>query len=119
MRLIHIIIGIFIIFNGNAQNRLYKGLELSYIALNIGDVITTKQFLKYGGYELNPIMRPIVSNTPELIVFKTVGTLGTLGILRIIKKDNPKLALGSLIALNIGMSYVVYHNYQLTLTLKI
>lgn len=103
------------------KNRMmvYHALEVSYIGLNVADLVTTYKVIKLGGYETNPLMKPFIENKAEAIAYKTVATLGILALNRAIQKDHPKLALISLIGLNLGMGYVVHHNYQLTLTLKI
>lgn len=105
--------------HGQVNKTLYHSLEASYIVLNAADLVTTYKVIKYGGREVNPTMKPFIDNKFEAIAFKTVATLGILALNRQIKKDHPKLALWSLVALNVGMGYVVQHNYTLTVSLKI
>ncbi len=101
------------------SSRLYHTLEVSYIGLNTLDVITTCKAINSGGYETNPLMKEITSSVPLFITTKVAATALELHLLRTIRKENPKLAFILLSGMNVGMSYVVYHNYQVTLNLRL
>lgn len=102
-----------------SQNKvLYHSLEVTYIGLNALDVVSTYKVIEYGGYEANPVMAKFVGNKAAFIGVKAVSTAVFLGACRIIKKDKPKLAFALLIAGNIGYGFLVNHNYQLSIRLK-
>lgn len=100
------------------KNIAYHSLEVSYIALNTADLITTYQLIEAGGYEANPLQAKVIHNKPLAIGIKTISTGLILGSCRIIRRDRPKVAFISLLALNIGYAFIVTHNYQLTIKLK-
>lgn len=104
--------------NKKRTDWMYNGLETSYIGLNIADYITTQQAMKKGAKEANPIMKPFVKNKSTFALIKAGGTLTTIYFSRKIKKENPKTALGLLLALNIFYGYVVNNNYQVNLQLS-
>jgi len=97
----------------------YRSLEATYVALNAADVVTTYRAINRGGYEENPLLRPIISRPAVFIPVKGLMTLGSLALLRRIGRDSPKAALVYLSILNIGMGAVVYHNYRVTLRIPL
>lgn len=102
-----------------AQKRvIYHSLEVTYIGLNVLDVVSTYKVIENGGYEANPIMAKFVDNKAAFIGVKAISTTAFLGACRIIKKDKPKLAFVMLLAGNVGYGFLVNHNYQLSITLK-
>lgn len=115
---------VFVVHNCKGQGRTpgrlaYNSLEVSYIALNVLDGITTYKVIDAGGKELNPIMKPFIGVRGEFIAVKTLSTFGILAINRAIRKDHPKAAFISLAVLNVGMGYVVNHNYQVYIRIKL
>lgn len=115
-----LLLAIPLLTNGQRQGRIaYHSLEASYIGLNALDLLTTYKALGAGGREANPVMAIFIKNQAQAIAFKSVTTLGALALLRYCRKDHPKGALVSLIVLNVGMGYLVNHNYQLYLRIKI
>lgn len=87
--------------------------------MNAADLVTTYKLIKLGGDETNPTMKPFIENRAVAIAFKTLTTFGFLAINRAIQKDHPKLALATLITMNLGMGYIVNHNYQICLKIRI
>lgn len=98
---------------------VYHVFEGTYIALNALDVVSTYKVIENGGYEANPVMAKFVDDKAAFIGIKTLSTGVFLGACRIIRKDKPKLAFGLLLAGNIGYGFLVNHNFQLSMRLKI
>lgn len=111
----------------NAQNKskekrdwLYHGLEVSYVALNVSDHILTSKLIREGeGKEINPALRYFEDDEFLSGLYRA----GMAGVFlygnRKIKRKNPKLAYGFLIAGNLLYSYLNHHNYQLSLKLNL
>lgn len=121
-RLIIAIVLVCLCFAANCQYRhnvLYHGLEASYVVLNAADVITTFQIIDLGGEELNPILKPFIHSKPTIILVKSIVTFGSLLYLRHLRKEYQTASLITLAVLNVGIGIVVYHNYQVYLSLRI
>lgn len=105
--------------NCYAQRKpLYTALEVSYVSMQVADVITTQYGIKHGAYEVNPTARFLIDNR-ILIPGKIVASTAFLYTCRRIHKDDPRLATAYLIAGNLIYGAVVYNNYQVCLKLKI
>lgn len=106
-------------FTANAQRKLvYHSLEASYIGLNAMDLVTTYKVLHQGGVELNPIMKPFINHPQQAIAVKSIYCFTFLALNRMVAKDHPKIAMISLLSLNLGMGYVVNRNYQIYLRIR-
>lgn len=113
-------VGLSVSVNGQYRNKvLYHSLEGSYVILNAADLITTYQIIDLGGYEVNPILKPFIHSKPTMIAVKSIVTFGSLLYLRHLRKEYQTAALITLAVLNVGMGFVVYHNYQVCISLKI
>lgn len=104
----------------HAQPRkpIYTALEISYVSMQVADVITTQYGIKHGAYEVNPTARFLIDNR-ILIPGKIVASTAFLYTCRRIHKDDPRLATAYLIAGNLIYGAVVYNNYQVCLKLKL
>ena len=97
------------------KGKLY-GLSITYIILHILDLITTNNFLKAGGRELNPIVKNLVENDFfSVIIFKISIVLAILLLYVIIYNKTKKYKLkktiiNCLIILNIYAGLVVVWN---------
>lgn len=98
---------------------LYHSFEATYIGLNALDVVSTYKIIDRGGYEANPVMAKFVDNKAAFIGVKAISTTAFLGACRIIRKDKPKLAFALLLAGNVGYGFLINHNYQVYVRLKI
>lgn len=101
-----------------ARKPIYTALEISYVSMQVADVITTNYGIKHGAYEANPTARFLIDNR-ILIPGKIVASTAFLYTCRRIYKDDPRLATAYLIAGNLIYGAVVYNNYQVCLKLKI
>lgn len=111
---------ILVVVSVTAQRKIvYNSLEVAYIGLNVLDVVSTYKIIDRGGYEANPLMAKFVDNKVAFIGVKAISTTAFLGACRIIKKDKPKLAFALLLAGNVGYGFLINHNYQVYLRLKI
>ena len=97
---------------------IYTALEISYVSMQVADVITTGYGIKHGAYEANPTAKFMIDNR-ILIPGKIVASSVFLYSCRRIHRDNPRLATTYLIAGNLIYGAVVYNNYQVCLKLRI
>jgi hypothetical protein len=120
--MVKIIIFLFIATSclGQSSSKGYRIAELSLITLNVVDVYTTYKIINKGGYEMNPILGGSTNSMGRIILTKAAFIGGVLYFNKhVIHKDNPKLALANLILLNIGYSFAVKHNIEISLSFKI
>lgn len=92
---------------------VYKSLEMSYISLNVLDLMLTFQSLDRGANEANPLVRPYIHNKPLAIVIKGGVTTGILWTFSKIKKDHRKAAFIGLTVLNLFYGAVVGNNLRI------
>jgi hypothetical protein len=102
----------------NRRDWLYTGMEVSYISLNIADLVTTYYSLTNGAREANPITKLYIHNRPLTIVIKGSLTAGVLYGLRQIKKEHQTAAYLTLGVLNILYGFVVNNNVGVYLEIK-
>lgn len=102
----------------NHRDWLYTGLEVSYVSLNIADLITSYYSLAIGAKEANPIANLYIKNKPLSFIVKGSVTVGVLYSLRQVKKENKKIAYLTLGALNTLYAFVVNNNVGVYLELK-
>lgn len=94
--------------NKEKNDWLYHGLEAGFITLNIVDYILTNQASKHEGFrEANFLIRPFVKNKRDFALYKSGITLATLYCVRKVKRDNPKLAYGLLISMNLIGEFII------------
>jgi hypothetical protein len=83
-------------------------------ALNVADVVTTLQALKYDGLtEANPMMKPFVKNVYVFTAIKLGVTAFNYYLLKKLHIKNKPLAWVLSMAANLAMSYVVAHNLRM------
>ena len=96
---------------------LYTALELSYLALNTIDLVTTFYSLDNGAKELNPIAKSFIHNKPLAVAVKGGLTLGVLWGLRQVKKQDKTAAYITLSLLNGLYGFVATNNIRVSLQL--
>lgn len=98
----------------------YRGLQASYVALSAADYISTVKGLeKEGAFEANPFARKLLGNKFAFVGVKAGLTgLNLFLVDKLLYKDNPKVAKGSLIGLNLIYSAVVANNISVNIKLN-
>ena len=87
---------------------------MTLAALNIADVVTTVQALKYDGLvEGNPVMKPFAKNVYLFTAVKLGVTAFNYYLLKKLHKKNKILAWSLSMTANLAMSYVVAHNIRM------
>lgn len=94
----------------------YTGLEISYIALNTVDIITTVKGLESGAVELNPLF--VNASTEVMVAAKVVSSGLFLTLNRVLRKENPKAAMTVIIIMNVFYSAVVTNNVSIVINLN-
>jgi O-antigen/teichoic acid export membrane protein len=87
-------------------------LYVSYAALQVFDVYSTRQALAQGAREANPLMAPVVRNQSALWAVKTSAAVGTILAAEHLwkKKNNKKGAIAVLVASNAVAAVVAARN---------
>jgi hypothetical protein len=87
-------------------------LYVSYAALQVFDVYSTRQALAQGAREANPLMQPVVKNQTTFWAVKTSAAVGTILAAEHLwkKKNNKKAAIAVLVASNAVAAAVAVRN---------
>jgi Domain of unknown function (DUF5658) len=87
-------------------------LYVSYAALQVFDVYSTRQALAQGAREANPLMAPVVRNQSAFWAVKTSAAVGTILAAEHLwkKKNNKKGAIAVLVASNAVAAVVAARN---------
>jgi hypothetical protein len=87
-------------------------LYVSYAALQVFDVYSTRQALAQGAREANPLMEPVVRNQSAFWAVKTSAAVGTILAAEHLwkKKHNKKAAIAVLVASNAVAAAVAVRN---------
>ncbi|MFC2166121.1 DUF5658 family protein [Acidobacteriota bacterium] len=96
------------------EQTAYTTSLMTLTALNIADVVTTMQALKYDGLtEGNPVMKPFAHNVYLFTAVKLGVTAFNYYLLKKLHKKNKTVAWVLSMAANLVMSYVVAHNIRM------
>ena len=88
-------------------------LYISFSALQAVDVHSTARALSLGAVESNPMMKAFAGNSASLIAVKAGGAAVAIYATEQLWKQNRRAAaIGLMIAANVGMTWVVQHNYR-------
>jgi hypothetical protein len=88
-------------------------LYMSFGALQVVDVHSTTRALNRGAVEANPMMKAFAGNSASLIAVKAGGAAVAIYATEQLWKQNRRAAaIGLMIAANVGMTWVVQHNYR-------
>ena len=92
------------------KDNFYTTQKITFVALNIGDYITTKKGLSYDQVkEGNGFVQKMI-DTNTFFLFKASATVTTLLLYDISYKQRPKLTKAALLSLNILYGAVVSNN---------
>ena len=87
-------------------------LYVSFIAVQGMDVHSTTRGLSRGATEANPFMKGVAGNPGALFAVKAASTAGIIYGVEKRRKQNPAAAIAVMVGINVGMAYVVQHNYR-------
>lgn len=98
-----------------AQKRpaVLLGLYTSFVALQIGDAVSTFKALDAGGVEANPMMKGIASNKGAMFAMKASASLGTIYLTEKLWKKNRVAAVATMVIMNGAYAAIVTHNAKL------
>ena len=97
-----------------ASKPLQKSLFATYAMLQVLDVVSTTHAINSGnGVEANPMVGDLASHPVAFAATKGAMTASTLFLMHRVGKKHPKAAVITMIAFNIGYSYVVSRNFQI------
>jgi len=89
-------------------------LYFSFAALQVADIHTTIRALDNGAVEANPLLKGIADSPVKLGLVKVAGTAALFTASEALwRKGKKKTAIVLMIAGNVGMTAVVYRNYQI------
>jgi len=86
-------------------------LYISFAALQALDVHSTLNAIHAGAQEGNPMMASVVSSPPAVIASKAAATVGIVFLTEKLKKQHPRAAFVTMVALNSACAAVVANNY--------
>jgi hypothetical protein len=93
---------------------LQGGLAATFATLQVLDVVSTVNAAGSGReQEANPMVGGFANHPAAFLAVKGAMTAGTLLAMRRFSKQHPKAAAITLIAFNIGYSYVVSSNFRI------
>lgn len=88
------------------------GMLVTHATLQGLDVVTTLRGLDAGRREVNPLLKS--GNSALIIGSKVAVTTASILLAKKLWKDNPKAAMVTMVAMNVGLSMVVAQNTDLT-----
>jgi hypothetical protein len=89
------------------------GLYASFVALQIGDMVTTSKALDNGGVEANPMMKGLTSNKGAMMAVKAGASLGTIYLSEKLWKKNRPAAIATMIIMNGAYAAIVANNARI------
>lgn len=87
-------------------------LYVSFVSLQVLDVISTRHALELGGREANPVLGPFAHRTAALVAMKAGSTVASIYLIERLRKRHPVAAVLLMVGLNAGYAGVVAHNYS-------
>jgi uncharacterized protein DUF5658 len=87
-------------------------LYVSFVSLQVLDVISTRHALQLGGREANPVLEPFAHSTAALVAMKAWSTVAIIYLTERLRKRHPVAAVLLMVGLNAGYASVVAHNYS-------
>jgi hypothetical protein len=93
---------------------LQGGLAATFATLQVLDVVSTVNAVSSGrGIEANPMVGGLVNHPAAFAAVKGAMTAATLVAMHRYSKKHPKAAVITMIAFNIGYSYIVSSNFRI------
>ena len=87
-------------------------LYLSFATLQVLDAHSTRRALGRGAVESNPLMKGVAGNSTALLAVKAAGATGVIFATEKMWRKNKGAAVLFIVAANLGMAWVVQHNYR-------
>ena len=95
-----------------ADEDLFAGFQLSYVALDYVDVSLTLYGIELGLTEMNPLAKWYIKNPPLTFAVHVVLDLAIIKGTDYLFRKNKKLAWVVIIGLNLVKAYIVYRNLR-------
>ena len=95
-----------------ARPSLLIPLYISLASLQMVDAYQTWDTVGAGGTEVNPVMAPFAGSPSSVLLLKASASAATILFAEHLRRKHPRTAVVFMIALNIGMTAVVYHNVR-------
>lgn len=89
------------------------GLYASFVALQVGDMVTTSKALNNGGVEANPLMKGLTSNKGAMMAVKAGASLGTIYLTEKLWKKNRVAAIATMVIMNGAYAAIVANNARI------
>lgn len=96
-----------IVKNINGQPAPLPALYVSYAALQVFDVYSTRKALGLGAREANPLMQHVVGNQAAFWAVKASATIGTMAAAERLWRKNHKAAAIAVLVVSNGIAAVV------------
>ena len=87
-------------------------LYVSFATLQVLDTHSTSRALAQGAVEANPLMKGVAGNSGALLAVKAAGATGVIFAAEKMWRKNKAAAIVFMVAANVGMAWVVQHNYR-------
>jgi len=104
-----------ILFSPNlfADEDLFAGFQLSYVALDYVDVSLTLYGIELGLTEMNPLAKLYIKNPPLTFAVHLVLNIAIIKLTDILFEEKKTLAWFVIIGLNLAKAYIVYRNLEI------
>lgn len=89
------------------------GLYASFVALQVGDMVTTSKALDNGAVEANPLMKGLTSSKGAMIAVKAGASLGTIYLSEKLWKKNRTAAIATMVIMNGAYAAIVANNARI------
>jgi hypothetical protein len=101
---------IFTTVDSSPRPALLGPLYATYVGLQAADGYLTWTAVHHGAAEQNVIVAPIAGNAYGLLGLKVGLSVATILLIERLRHDHPRAAVWMMVALNSGMSWVVWQN---------
>ncbi len=90
--------------------RVLVPMYAGFATLAAGDGFLTWRVLRQGGVERNPVVATLADNPYGLAALKITSATATIIAMERLRRRHPRAAVWTMVILNGGMSWVVWHN---------
>jgi hypothetical protein len=94
------------------RGSLLPSLYVSLAAVQAADIYSTRQAIKAGASEANPMMKSFAGSSGSMLAIKAATTAGTIFFAERLAKKNKAAAIGLMIATNGTLAAVAAHNMR-------
>jgi hypothetical protein len=94
------------------SSRALTSLQVSFVALEALDVVSTIRGMRHGHTEANPLMRGVAGNSLAMATVKAGAAASTILLVRQVGRKNRLAAIAMMAAMNTALSVVVARNLR-------